>query len=112
MASEQSSGSLRDYVHGLLDQDRLAELTEHCDVVVDARGTFCPEPVIRTQAAAAQMAPGAVAMILADDAGIEVDLPAWCISTRNEYLGVLREERFLRAFIRRSPARPASRSGR
>ena len=63
-----------------------------CDVVVDARGTFCPEPVIRTQNAAAKMPPGAVAMILADDAGIELDLPAWCISTRNEYLGVLREE--------------------
>jgi len=61
--------------------------------------------VIRTQNAAAQMTPGAVAMILADDAGIEIDLPAWCISTRNEYLGVVREDRFLRAFIRRAPTR-------
>ncbi len=104
MASRRPADSLRDYVHGALDRDRLAELVDRCDVVVDARGTFCPEPVIRTQNAAAQMSPGAIAMILADDAGIEVDLPAWCISTRNEYLGVLREESFLRAFIRRSPA--------
>jgi len=104
MSSRRSTGSLRDYVHGALDQDRLTELADHCDVVIDARGTFCPEPVIRTQNAAAKMPPGAVAMILADDAGIEDDLPAWCISTRNEYLGILREQGFLRAFIRRSPA--------
>ncbi len=108
MGSKRTKGSLRDYVHGALDKDHLAALTEGCDVVVDARGTFCPEPVIRTQNAATSMAPGAVAMILADDAGIEIDLPAWCISTRNEYLGVLREEKFLRAFIRRSPVPPRS----
>jgi len=106
MVSRRSAGSLRDYVHGVLDKAGLAEVAQQCDVVIDARGTFCPEPIIRTQNAAAQMAPGAVAMILADDAGIEVDLPAWCISTRNEYLGVLREDGFLRAFIRRSPAPP------
>jgi tRNA 2-thiouridine synthesizing protein A len=103
MGPRSSSGSLRDYVHGALDRDRLAELVETCDVVVEARGTFCPEPVIRTQNAAASMSPGAVAMILADDAGIELDLPAWCISTGNEYLGVLREEKLLRAFVRRTP---------
>lgn len=102
MARKRPQTNLRDYVHGSLDERRLAELVEECTVVVDARGTFCPEPVIRTQNAAASMPLGAVAMILADDAGIELDLPAWCISTRNEYLGVLREDRFLRAFIRRS----------
>ena len=106
MDSRRSVGSLRDYVHGTLREEQLAGLADRCDVVVDARGTFCPEPVIRTQNAAAHMQPGAVAMILADDAGIEVDLPAWCISTRNEYLGVLRDGSFLRAFIRRSPAAP------
>lgn len=106
MPRKQQQTNLRDYVHGSLDEGRLTELVDECTVVVDARGTFCPEPVIRTQNAAAAMAAGAVAMILADDAGIELDLPAWCISTRNEYLGVLREEKFLRAFIRRSPAAP------
>ncbi len=107
MNSKRGSGSLRGYVHGILDPARLVELVDHCDVVVEARGTFCPEPVIRMQNAAALMSPGQVAMVVADDAGIEIDLPAWCISTRNEYLGVLREERFLRAFIRRAPARTA-----
>ena len=66
-----------------------------------ALGTFCPEPVIRTQNAARELAPGQIAMILADDAGVEIDLPAWCISTRNEYLGVLREPDQLRVFVRK-----------
>jgi len=45
---------------------------------------------------------GQSAMLLADDAGVEVDLPAWCMSTGNEYLGLVREDAFLRVFIRRS----------
>jgi tRNA 2-thiouridine synthesizing protein A len=90
------------YVHGTLDQAELAKLIDACALTVDALGTFCPEPLIRTQNAMAGLATGDIAMILADDAGIELDLPAWCISTKNEYLGVLREERQLRAFIRRA----------
>lgn len=92
---------LANYVHGALRNEELLALVDTCDLVVDALGTFCPEPVIRTQNAVGELAAGQVAMILADDAGIELDLPAWCMSTRNEYLGILREERVLRAFIRR-----------
>jgi TusA-related sulfurtransferase len=92
-------------VHGTLDAVELADLVDACDVIIEARGTFCPEPVIRTQNRMAQMSLGEVAMVLADDAGLELDLPAWCMSTSNEYLGVLREENFLRAFVRRAAPR-------
>ena len=108
--TDRTRGPLGDYVHGTLDKDALTELVAAADVVIEARGTFCPEPVIRTQNSVAVMKVGEVAMVLADDAGLEIDLPAWCISTRNEYLGVIREEKFLRAFVRRArPADPASR---
>ena len=90
-----------DYVHGTRSEAELRDLIEQCEIVVDALGTFCPEPVIRTQNAARDLAPGQIAMVLADDAGVEIDLPAWCISTRNEFLGVLREPDQLRVFVRK-----------
>ncbi len=75
-------------------------LLDSAELTVDARGTFCPEPVIRIQNAAKQMRAGQTAMLLADDVGVEIDVPAWCMSTGNEYLGVLREHTFLRVFVR------------
>ena len=100
MAAARQSG-LGDYVHGTATTRELQALVGSCALEVEARGTFCPEPVIRAQKAVADLAPGDVAMIVADDAGIEVDLPAWCMSHRHEYLGVLNEGSFLRAFVRK-----------
>ncbi len=93
--------TLGDYVHGTLAPANLRSLVASCALEVEARGTFCPEPVIRTQKAVAEILPGEIIMIVADDAGIEVDLPAWCMSNRHEYLGVLDEGKFLRAFVRK-----------
>ncbi len=88
-------------VHGSASADQKRSLIDTADVAVEARGTFCPEPVIRIQSAARKMNAGQTAMLLADDAGVEIDVPAWCMSTGNEYLGLLREHTFLRVFIRR-----------
>ncbi len=45
---------------------------------VDARGLFCPLPVIRTQDRVAEMAEGEQLEILATDPGVLHDIPAWC----------------------------------
>ncbi len=90
----------RRLARGELDEGALRTLA--ADVEVDALRTFCPEPVIRTQKQAATMARGEVLMLLADDAGVEVDIPAWCLSTGNEYLGIIKEDTAYRVFIRRS----------
>ena len=87
-------------VYGSLSQDELLSLRP--DVKVDARGTFCPEPVIATQDRMRTMKPGEVLLLVADDAGVAVDIPAWCMSTSNEFLGLLKEARAYRAFVRKS----------
>ena len=46
-------------------------------VLVDARGTRCPVPVIRAARAARDLAPGAELVVLADDEAARSDLPAW-----------------------------------
>ena len=42
-----------------------------------------------------------IAMLLADDVGVEIDIPAWCLSTGNEYLGLLKAEVGYKVFVRR-----------
>lgn len=90
---------LRRHLEGALAEPELRALD--VDRRVDALGTFCPEPVIRTQKEAAGMAAGEVLLLLADDAGVEVDIPAWCLSTGNEFLGLLKEADAYRVFVRR-----------
>lgn len=61
------------------------------NVVVDARGTFCPVPVIRTAEAARNLEAGSVIEVLSDDPAIEFDLPAWCKSMGHEIVSSIRE---------------------
>jgi TusA-related sulfurtransferase len=91
---------LRRQTHGTLDGEALAGIEPH--LVVDALGTFCPEPVIRTQNQIRSLRPGEILLLLADDAGVEVDIPAWCLSTGNEFLGLLAGKDAYRVFVRRA----------
>jgi TusA-related sulfurtransferase len=101
---ERRDAQLRDSVRGKASDDALPGLLDAADVVVDARGTFCPEPVIRLQNAARELAPGSILVLEADDAGVEVDVPAWCMCTGHEYLGVIREPDVYRVLVRLAPA--------
>ncbi|MEO8431270.1 MAG: sulfurtransferase TusA family protein [Acidobacteriota bacterium] len=47
-------------------------------VSVDARGTYCPIPVLRLAAALATRAPGARARLLATDPASRSDVEAYC----------------------------------
>ena len=46
-------------------------------VLVDARGTRCPTPVIRAARAARDLPSGARLVLLADDVAARSDVPAW-----------------------------------
>lgn len=45
-------------------------------------------PVIRTAEKMKAMKPGEVLEVTANDPGIKEDMPAWCKSTGNEFLGI------------------------
>lgn len=68
---------------------------------VEARGAWCPVPLTRLQAAVANVAPGAVLALVADDPVVEIDVSAWCIGTGHAYLGTLRADGYLVAMVRR-----------
>lgn len=48
------------------------------EVLVDARGTRCPMPVILAARAAQDLPPGTTLRVLATDPAAAADLPAWC----------------------------------
>lgn len=70
------------------------------DRIIDARGTYCPVPIIETAKVVENLGPGQVVLVLATDPGIETDLPFWCKSTRHQLLGIDREGTDFKAWVR------------
>ena len=69
-----------------------AGATAERDVVVDARGTRCPEPVIRLAAAARRAATGAVLELWATDPATRHDAPAWARMRGHELVALLTDD--------------------
>ncbi len=72
------------------------------DAVLDTVGLYCPVPIIKTAERMKTLPPGAILEILSDDRVILVDMPAWCRSTRNEYLGSRQERDEYHLFVRKA----------
>ena len=89
----------QEQIYGSASRDELEGLKP--DVEIDALGTFCPEPVIATQNRMRSMQAGEILLLLADDAGVAVDIPAWCMSNAHEFLGLLKEPRLYRVYVRK-----------
>ena len=67
-------------------------MTFKADKSIDCIGLYCPVPIIKTSEQIKQMRLGDILEVLADDEGIEKDMPAWCETTGNEYLGLEKQE--------------------
>lgn len=62
------------------------------DGTVDAVGLFCPMPVVKLKLEMETLEPGKIVELLADDAGVQEDLPAWCKETGNDLLSLKKNE--------------------
>ncbi len=71
------------------------------DVTLDCVGLYCPMPIIQTKAKMAELKAGEVLEVVADDKGIEADMPAWCRSTGNEFLGSEEEDGEYRVYVKK-----------
>jgi TusA-related sulfurtransferase len=58
-------------------------------------------PIIQTAKKIQELTPGQVLEVLADDRGIASDMPAWCASTGNEFVGIEKEGDEYRVYVRR-----------
>lgn len=71
------------------------------DVTLDVVGLFCPVPILKTSMKIKELKIGQVLEVLADDEGIKEDMPAWCKSTGNDYLGLERDGDVYKVYVRK-----------
>jgi len=69
---------------------------------VDARGKWCPVPIIWAAERIRTVGVGDVLEVLATDPAIEDDLPAWCRATGHDFLGFENELPLYRGYTRRT----------
>lgn len=79
-------------------------------LVVDARGTRCPVPVLRLAAAVRGVPEGTSATVLASDPAVEHDVPAWAAMRGHTVVALAREGDGWRVEVR-TGAGPAGRRG-
>ncbi len=62
------------------------------DSTLDAKGLFCPIPILKTSKAIKEIQVGQVLQVQATELGSKRDIPAWCKMTGHEILSVTEEE--------------------
>ncbi len=70
------------------------------DEQLDTLGMFCPMPIIMTSKKFKQLEIGKVLEVLSDDEGIKQDMPAWCKTTGQEFIGLEEKEDGLRMIFK------------
>ena len=71
---------------------------------LDARGSACPMPIVKTSQAIKGIAVGDTLEILATDRGAVSDVPAWCTFTGNQLIEQTEEEGPVFRFVVRKVA--------
>lgn len=72
------------------------------DQSLDCVGLYCPMPIVKTAEKIKGLKKGEVLEIVADDKGIKQDMPAWCQTTGNEFLGVEEEGGEIKVYVRKT----------
>jgi len=68
---------------------------------LDCIGLYCPMPIVKTSQEIKKMKAGEVLEVLSDDKGIKEDMPAWCRTTGNEFLGIEEQAGEIRAYVKK-----------
>lgn len=88
-----------------LIRERQEARSSPADEILDTVGLYCPIPIIRTAERMKRLAGGAVLEVISDDRVILIDMPAWCRSTGNAFLGSRQEGDEFRLLVRKKEGR-------
>lgn len=72
------------------------------DREVDARGSFCPGPLMELIRVVRAASVGQVLSVLSSDPGSAKDIPAWVQKAGHEYLGAYAAEGYTRFVLRKT----------
>jgi TusA-related sulfurtransferase len=68
-------------------------------IVVDARGSACPGPLLEAKKGIGKVKVGEVLEVLSNDAGTKNDIPVWAKKVGHEFLGYLSVDGYDRLFV-------------
>ena len=72
------------------------------DKEVDARGSFCPGPLMELMRAVKTAEVGSTVAVLSSDPGSNKDIPVWVNKARHEFVGAFDEDGYTRFVIRKA----------
>jgi tRNA 2-thiouridine synthesizing protein A len=71
------------------------------NIIIDAKGLFCPVPIIKASEAIRSLRSGAIVEVISDDPAIEFDMPAWCRSQGHTIESVMVDGSVFHYFVRK-----------
>jgi tRNA 2-thiouridine synthesizing protein A len=69
---------------------------------IDARGSFCPGPLLELIRGVKSVPVGAVVVVLSSDPGSNKDIPLWIEKASHEYLGAFPEAGYTQFAVRKA----------
>lgn len=80
----------------------MPELTDlHSDKEIDARGSFCPGPLMELIRGVRSLPVNGVLAVLSSDPGSARDIPAWIQKAKHEFVGAFPEQGYTRFVMRK-----------
>jgi TusA-related sulfurtransferase len=73
----------------------------HIDREIDARGSFCPGPLMELIRGVKALPVGGVVAVLSSDPGSAKDIPAWIAKAGHEFIGAYQEAGYTRFVARK-----------
>ena len=71
-------------------------------IVVDARGTACPGPLLDAKRAIGECPAGGTMEVQSSDEGTMIDIQRWCKKMGHEYLGDVENDGSWSVYLRKS----------
>lgn len=72
------------------------------DETLDCVGLYCPMPIVKTAKKMKELKAGQILEVLSDDKGIKQDMPSWCKTTGNEFLGIQEEGGIYKVLVKKA----------
>ncbi len=69
---------------------------------IDARGSFCPGPLMELIRGMKALPVGSVLSVLSSDPGSAKDIPAWIQKAKHQYIGAFPQQGYTRFVARKS----------
>jgi tRNA 2-thiouridine synthesizing protein A len=71
------------------------------DKEIDARGSFCPGPLMELIRGVKVLPIGGVLAVLSSDPGSAKDIPAWIAKAKHEFVGAFSDQGYTRFVMRK-----------